>query len=62
MEYTRKALLDEIMNFSKTTGWKVTNIGVETMGDRNFVQSLREGRLPRRETFIKVRQWMSENA
>ena len=61
MEYTREALLDEIMNFNRNTGWKVTNIGVETMGDRNFVQSLREGRLPRRETFIKVRRWMSEN-
>jgi hypothetical protein len=61
MEYTREALLDEIMNFTRSTGWKVTNLGVETMGDRNFVQSLREGRCPRRETFIKIRRWMSDN-
>ena len=61
MDYTREALLEEIGAFTIRTGWRPTNIGVATMGDRNFVQDLREGRFPRKETIDKVRLWMEAN-
>ena len=61
MDYTREAFLDDLRAFTVRTGWKPTNIGVATMGDRNFVQSVREGRFPRKETMEKVWAWMEQN-
>lgn len=55
-------LINEIETFLRCTGLSATRFGVLAAGDTKFVKTLRNGRKPRADTVLRVRDWMKRNS
>ena len=57
-EPLRKQLISEIDSFLANTSMPPTRLGIDAVGDANFVKRLRNGISPRIDTLDKLRRYM----